>query len=470
MIRRLPHVDRIGIEERAASLGKRSIKTSAKRQGIRLAMSMIDLTTLEGPDTPGKVRHLAAKAVCPAPTRPEIPSVRRRLRLPGAGRRRRDALRAPASHVASVSTGFPAGQTSLDIKLARRGGGRRRRRRDRHGHLARGLPARRRRARDGRDRARQGGLRRRAPEGDPRDRRARLLRPRPPRLDARDGGRRRLHQDLDRQGRQRRDAGRHARDARGGPRLRRAHRAAGRHEGRRRRLDHQGGAAHARAGQGDAGRRVADARPLPHRRLVAAQRPADAVRQAPGAAATGAPRTSRRSRSVDGCHRRTPRTRSPGTTRPRPSRRPRPPARQLRPVHRRRVRRPARRAPRADDQPGDRGAAGRGRVRRRGRRRRRGRGRARRAAQVGALPAPRARQVPVPHRAPDPGARARAGRRRVARRRQADPRVARRRHPAGRRALLLLRGLGRQAPYGVAGRRPSRAASSARSCRGTSRC
>ena len=67
VIRRLPHVDRVGVEERAAQLGKRSIKTAAKQQGIRLAVSMLDLTTLEGADTPGKVRHLCAKAVCPAP-------------------------------------------------------------------------------------------------------------------------------------------------------------------------------------------------------------------------------------------------------------------------------------------------------------------------------------------------------------------------------------------------------------------
>ncbi|MGZ4277360.1 MAG: deoxyribose-phosphate aldolase, partial [Solirubrobacteraceae bacterium] len=58
MLRRLPHVDRVGIQERAALLGKRSIKTTAKAQGIRLAVSMVDLTTLEGQDTPGKVRHL----------------------------------------------------------------------------------------------------------------------------------------------------------------------------------------------------------------------------------------------------------------------------------------------------------------------------------------------------------------------------------------------------------------------------
>src|ERR1700689_5731219 len=75
MLRRLSHVDRVGVEERAPQLGKRSIKTTAKQQGIRLAVSMLDLTTLEGADTAGKVRHLCAKAVCPAPTMPEIPSV-----------------------------------------------------------------------------------------------------------------------------------------------------------------------------------------------------------------------------------------------------------------------------------------------------------------------------------------------------------------------------------------------------------
>src|ERR1700675_2197901 len=73
-MRSLPHVDRVGIEERAATLGRRSIKHEAKLSGIRLAVSLIDLTTLEGQDTAGKVRALAAKAVCPAPMLPEIPS------------------------------------------------------------------------------------------------------------------------------------------------------------------------------------------------------------------------------------------------------------------------------------------------------------------------------------------------------------------------------------------------------------
>src|SRR5918998_1753974 len=74
MRRRLTPVDRVGVEERAAVLGKRSIKAESQQEAIRLAISMVDLTTLEGQDTPGKVAQLAAKAVCPAPERPEIPS------------------------------------------------------------------------------------------------------------------------------------------------------------------------------------------------------------------------------------------------------------------------------------------------------------------------------------------------------------------------------------------------------------
>ena len=117
MIRRLPHVDRIGIEERAAWLGKRSIKTSAKLQGIRLAVSMVDLTTLEGQDTAGKVRQLAAKAVCPAPTMPEIPSVAAVCVYPAQVPIVRAVLEGTGVHTAAVSTGFPAGQTSLEIKV-----------------------------------------------------------------------------------------------------------------------------------------------------------------------------------------------------------------------------------------------------------------------------------------------------------------------------------------------------------------
>ena len=81
----LPGVDAVGLEARAASLGTRSIKTTSKQWAIDLAISMVDLTTLEGADTPGKVRALSAKALKPDPTDPSCPSGRRRLRVPGHG-------------------------------------------------------------------------------------------------------------------------------------------------------------------------------------------------------------------------------------------------------------------------------------------------------------------------------------------------------------------------------------------------
>jgi deoxyribose-phosphate aldolase len=115
--RRLAHVDRVGVEERAAQLGRRSIKTAAKRQGVALAVSMLDLTTLEGADTPGKVRHLCAKAVCPAPTIPEIPSAAAVCVYPALVSVAHSALAGTGVATASVATGFPAGQVSLDAKL-----------------------------------------------------------------------------------------------------------------------------------------------------------------------------------------------------------------------------------------------------------------------------------------------------------------------------------------------------------------
>ena len=115
--RRLPHVDRVAVEERAATLAKRSIKTEAKQQGIRLAVSMLDLTTLEGADTPGKVRQLAAKAVCPSPTRPEIPSCAAVCVYPALVAVARDAVAGTGVQVASVATAFPSGQASLETRL-----------------------------------------------------------------------------------------------------------------------------------------------------------------------------------------------------------------------------------------------------------------------------------------------------------------------------------------------------------------
>ena len=117
MLRRLPHVDRVGVQERAAQLAKRSIKTTAKREGIRLAVSMLDLTTLEGADTAGKVSHLCAKAVCPAPELPEIPSVAAVCVYPSLVGVASSALAATGVRTAAVATGFPAGQVSLKAKL-----------------------------------------------------------------------------------------------------------------------------------------------------------------------------------------------------------------------------------------------------------------------------------------------------------------------------------------------------------------
>src|ERR1700759_4702721 len=113
MSRRLAHVDRVGVEERAAQLGKRSIKTAAKQQGIRLAVSMLDLTTLEGADTPGKVRHLCANGVCPPPAIPRIPSVPSICVYPELVATAKAALAHTGVKTASVATGFPAGQVSL---------------------------------------------------------------------------------------------------------------------------------------------------------------------------------------------------------------------------------------------------------------------------------------------------------------------------------------------------------------------
>jgi deoxyribose-phosphate aldolase len=116
-MRTLPHVDRVGVAERVAALGKRSIKGEAKRQGLLMAISMLDLTTLEGADTPGKVRQLAAKAVTPSPAYPEVPSCAAVCVYPTMVAVAREAVAGTGVHVASVATGFPAGQTPLQTRL-----------------------------------------------------------------------------------------------------------------------------------------------------------------------------------------------------------------------------------------------------------------------------------------------------------------------------------------------------------------
>ncbi|WUH95767.1 deoxyribose-phosphate aldolase [Streptomyces sp. NBC_00433] len=115
----LPGVDAVGLEARAAGLGTRSIKTTAKAYAIDLAISMIDLTTLEGSDTPGKVRALCAKGRRPDPTDPGTPHVAAICVYPDMVAVAREALgEGSGISVASVATAFPAGRVARPVKLA----------------------------------------------------------------------------------------------------------------------------------------------------------------------------------------------------------------------------------------------------------------------------------------------------------------------------------------------------------------
>ena len=114
----LPGVDQVGAEARAAMLSTRSIKTSAKAWAIDLAITMIDLTTLEGQDTPGKVRALCAKALRPDPSVADTARVAAICVYPDMVPVAVEALRGSRVKVASVATAFPSGRSSLEVKLA----------------------------------------------------------------------------------------------------------------------------------------------------------------------------------------------------------------------------------------------------------------------------------------------------------------------------------------------------------------
>ena len=114
----LPGVDQVGAEARAAMLGTRSIKTTAKQQAIDLAIGMVDLTTLEGQDTPGKVRALATKAMRPDPTDPTCPPVAAVCVYPDMVPVAKETLGGSGVHIAAVATAFPSGRAAMDIKLA----------------------------------------------------------------------------------------------------------------------------------------------------------------------------------------------------------------------------------------------------------------------------------------------------------------------------------------------------------------
>ena len=117
---RLPRVgsiDQVGVEERAATLAKRSIKRDSKLFALELAVRMTDLTTLEGSDTPGKVAALSSKAVRPDPSDPTVPSVAAVCVYPDLIEAAREKVRGSGVKVAAVATAFPSGRLPLDLKV-----------------------------------------------------------------------------------------------------------------------------------------------------------------------------------------------------------------------------------------------------------------------------------------------------------------------------------------------------------------
>jgi len=114
----LPGVDQVGLEARAAGLGTRSIKTTAKAWALDTAISMVDLTTLEGADTSGKVRSLCAKAQHPDPTDPSCPRVAAVCVYNDLAHVAVEALAGSGIHVAAVATAFPSGRATRAVKLA----------------------------------------------------------------------------------------------------------------------------------------------------------------------------------------------------------------------------------------------------------------------------------------------------------------------------------------------------------------
>jgi len=114
----LPGVDEVGAVQRAAGLATRSIKKDAKLQALDMAVRMVDLTTLEGADTPGKVRAMCAKARQPDPSDLSVPPVAAVCVYPDLVEVAKEAVAGSGVAVASVATAFPSGRASLAVKLA----------------------------------------------------------------------------------------------------------------------------------------------------------------------------------------------------------------------------------------------------------------------------------------------------------------------------------------------------------------
>jgi deoxyribose-phosphate aldolase len=117
-IRSVPSVDEVGVNERVGSLATRSIKKDSKMAALLLAVRMMDLTTLEGKDTPGKVAQLSSKAIRPDPVDPEVPSVAAVCVYPAMVPFARQAVEGTSVKVAAVATYFPSGQLDAKFKVA----------------------------------------------------------------------------------------------------------------------------------------------------------------------------------------------------------------------------------------------------------------------------------------------------------------------------------------------------------------
>ena len=113
----VPTIDKVGVEERVARFQSRSIKNESKDQGLRMILNMIDLTTLEGKDTDGKVKQMCYKAQHLHDVHPGLPTVAAVCVYPSMVRTAKKALKGSDVKVASVSTAFPSGQAPLDVKI-----------------------------------------------------------------------------------------------------------------------------------------------------------------------------------------------------------------------------------------------------------------------------------------------------------------------------------------------------------------
>ena len=117
IVSKSPQIDKVGVEERVARFQTRSIKNESKMQGLKMALSMIDLTTLEGKDTPGKVKQMCYKAAHLHDQYPDLPTVAAVCVYPSMVKIAQEELKGSNIQIASVATAFPSGQSTLEIKL-----------------------------------------------------------------------------------------------------------------------------------------------------------------------------------------------------------------------------------------------------------------------------------------------------------------------------------------------------------------